>query len=252
MVEINGWMGIPDAFANMLFARAGWDSVTLDAQHGHFDEAAILRTLQALSASVPRRLVRVLANEPGPIGRMLDFGADGVIVPMVNSAGEARALADACWYPPRGRRSFGPGLAALRAGTLPYAQAAAAISVFAMIETAEALAAVDDIAAVDGVTGLFVGPNDLAMAMGLPPGSDREEPAMLDAFETILAAARRHGKATGIYCATPAYARRMAAQGFTMVTAATDTVALAESAAACVTAMRQSPEARPALSASPA
>jgi 4-hydroxy-2-oxoheptanedioate aldolase len=239
LVEINGWMGIPDAFANMLFARAGWDSLTLDAQHGHFDEAAVLRTLQALSAPVPRRLVRVAANEAGGIGRMLDFGADGVIVPMVNSAEEARAVADACWYPPRGSRSFGPGLAALRAGDVPYLQAAAAIRVFAMIETADALAAVDGIAAVEGVTGLFVGPNDLAMAMGLPPGSDREEPAMLDAFGTILSAARRHGKEAGIYCATPAYARRMAAMGFAMVTAATDTVALALAGAACVAAMRE-------------
>jgi len=239
MVHINGWMSIPDVFANATFARAGWDSVTLDMQHGLFDAASIVPTLLALSAPVPKRFVRVAWNEPGEIGKVLDAGADGVIVPMINSAAEAKQLADACWYPPRGRRSFGPLIASVRAGSIPYQQFAAGIEVLAMIETAEALAAVDAIAAVDGITGLYVGPNDLGLALGLGSGADRGEPAIMDAFRAIVAAAARAGKTAGIYCASPAYGKRMAELGFTMVTVANDAVVLGKGALAACRAMRE-------------
>lgn len=238
MVEINGWMSIPDAFANTLFARGGWDSVTLDAQHGLFDEAAIVRTLLTLSAPRPKRLVRVPWNEPGTIGRVLDAGADGVIVPMINSTDEARKLADACWYSPRGRRSYGPILAAARAGSVPYEQFAAKIEVLAMIETREAVEAVSEIASIHGITGLYVGPSDLALALGHKPAPDREEPEIIDVYRTIIAAATRAGKTAGIFCASPSYAKRMGELGFTMVTAGIDSGTLAKGAAAACAAAR--------------
>ncbi|MDR5781564.1 aldolase/citrate lyase family protein [Caballeronia sp. LZ065] len=240
MLQINGWMSIPDTFANRLFARGGWDSVTLDAQHGLFDHATIVASLQALSDARPRRLVRVPRNEAGYIGKVLDASADGIIAPMINSADEARALADACWYPPKGRRSFGPVLAALRTGGLPYQKGPAqAIEVLAMIETREALDAVDDIAAVDGITGLFVGPSDLALALGLEPGQDREEALLLDAYRRIIGAAKRAGKTVGIYCASPGYARKMAELGFSMVTVISDAALLSRAAAADCAAVRE-------------
>ncbi len=239
MAAINGWLSIPDAYANLLFARAGWDGVILDAQHGLFDERSIVSTLQALSAPRPRRLVRVPWNEPGVIGKTLDAGADGVVVPMVNSAAAARRLADACWYPPRGSRSFGPVLAALRSGALPYQQTAQDIEVLAMIETREALQAVEEIASVDGITGLFVGPNDLALTLGLGSGSDREEPELLAAFGAILAAASRAGKTSGIFCDSPGYARRMIALGFSMVSVISDAAVLGRGAAAAYAATAQ-------------
>ncbi len=232
MAAIHGWLTIPDAYANLLFARAGWDGVILDAQHGLFDERSIVATLQALSAPVPRRLVRVPWNEPGWVGKALDAGADGVVVPMVNSAEAARRLADACWYPPRGGRSFGPVLAALRGGGLPYQQTAQQIEVLAMIETREALQAVGEIAAVEGITGLFVGPNDLALSLGLAAGSDREEPELIAAFRAILDAASRSAKTTGIFCDSPGYARRMIELGFSMVSVISDAAVLGRGAAA--------------------
>ena len=239
MAQINGWMSIPDSFANTLFARGGWDSVILDAQHGLFDYSAIARTLQVLSRATPRRLVRVPRNEAGFIGKVLDAGADGVIVPMVNSAVEARSVANACWYPPFGNRSFGPILAALRTGGLPYQKGPAqAIEVFAMIETREALEAVEDIVAVDGITGLFVGPSDLALALGLEPGQDRSEPQLLDAYIRIVTAATRAQKTVGIYCASSDYARRMIELGFSMVTVISDAALLARAAAAECAAVR--------------
>jgi 4-hydroxy-2-oxoheptanedioate aldolase len=237
MAEINGWMAVPNAFANTLFARGGWDSVTLDGQHGLFDEAAIVATLLALGAASPRRLVRVPWNEPGVIGKVLDAGADGVIAPMINSAAAAEKLAAACWYPPAGSRSYGPMIAALRSGGVPHMDAAKKIEVLAMIETREALEAVREIVAVPGITGLYVGPNDLALSLGLGAGSDREEPEMMAAFAAILAAAAGAGKTAGIYCASAAYARRMAGLGFTMVTAGSD-AALLGGAAAVVTACK--------------
>ena len=230
---------IPDPFANALFARPGWDSVTIDCQHGMFDEASAIHTLHTLQAAKPRRLVRVPSNEAGFIGKMLDAGADGIIAPMINSVAEAISLAQACWYSPKGSRSFGPTLAALRNAGLPYEEAAAAIEVYAMIETRTAYAAVAEIAAVPGITGLFVGPSDLALAFGLRPGPDREETEMIDAYLAIIAAAAAAGKTTGIYCARPAYALRMAALGFDMVTAATDATALPQAATAAVAAMRE-------------
>ncbi len=239
MAQINAWLMIPDPFANALFARPGWDSVTIDCQHGMFDEASAIHTLHTLQAAKPRRLVRVPSNEAGFIGKMLDAGADGIIAPMINNVAEATSLAQACWYSPKGSRSFGPTLAALRNAGLPYEEAAAAIEVYAMIETRTAYAAAADIAAVPGITGLFVGPSDLALAFGLRPGPDREETEMIDAYLAIIAAAASAGKTTGIYCARPAYALRMAALGFDMVTAATDATALPQAATAAVAAMRE-------------
>jgi len=238
MAQINGWMSIPDAYANALFAGAGWDSITLDAQHGLFDDRAVRDTLHALSGPTPRRLVRVPRNDPALVCRALDLGADGVIAPLIDSVADARALAAAAWYPPRGSRSFGPGLGALRAGAQPYEAYASQIEVWAMVETFPGLEAVEAIAAVDGVTGLFIGPNDLALALGLASGSNREEPLMMDAFSRIIAAAKAAGKDCGIYCTNPAYARRMLDLGFTMVTVTQDTALLRAGAAAAVAAMR--------------
>jgi 4-hydroxy-2-oxoheptanedioate aldolase len=240
MAEINGWLSIADPFANSLFARGGWDSVTLDAQHGVFDYESIARSLQTLSGTTPRRLVRVPRNDPAYIGKVLDAGADGVIVPLVNSVDEAVAAAQACWYPPAGKRSFGPTLASLRAGGLPYQKGLAqAISVLVMIETKEALEAVEDIARTEGVTGLYVGPSDLALALGLEPGADRSEQVLLDAFRRIIDAGKAVNKTVGIYCASADYSRTMIEFGFSMVTVISDALLLGRSAQQVCEAVRK-------------
>jgi len=238
VAHINGWMSIPDTYANAVFARGGWDSVTLDAQHGLFDERALFASLQALSDAVPKRLVRVACNDAALIGKALDAGADGVIAPMINTPEDARRLAEACFYLPAGARSFGPSLAALRAGGRPYEEAAREIEVLAMIETRAALACVAEIVAVPGISGVFVGPNDLALSLGYKAGSDREEPALLEAFGKIVAAARDVGKYAGIYCASAAYAARMVGLGFFMVTAGGDAGVLGAGAKAICSDVR--------------
>ena len=238
MARLNGWMSIPDAFANATFAAAGWDSVTLDGQHGLFDDRSIRDSLHALGHPTPKRLVRVPWNDPAQVGRALDMGADGVIAPMINSVADAKALAEFAWYPPRGKRSFGPALAALRAGGHAYEAVAQEIEVWAMVETREALDVVEAIAAVDGITGLYVGPNDLALSLGFPSGSSREEPQLLQAFGRIVEAARAAGKDSGIFCVGPAYARRMADMGFTMVTVAGDGALMRAAATSAIAEMK--------------
>ena len=236
MTEKNVWLSIPDAFSAMVLARAGFDSVTLDTQHGLFDESAVAATLMALGEAQPKRFVRPMANDPAMVGKLLDMGADGLIVPMVNSVGDALKLSAACFYPPRGARSFGPMLAALRAGAALYTGGAANFEIYAMIETREGLDAAREIAAVDGITGLFAGPNDLGLALGLGPGSDREEPEALQALARIVSAAHETGKRAGIFCSAAAYARRMAEMGFDMVTLTSDAASLRAGAAAALAA----------------
>ena len=232
MTETNAWLSIPDPYAAMLMARAGFDSLTLDMQHGLFDEAAVAKTLMALGGAKPKRYVRPLANDPGLVGKLLDLGADGLIVPMVNSRRRCREIGRSLFYPPAGQRSFGPMLAALRSGAAPYSGAPGRVEIYAMIETREGLAACRDIAAVEGITGLFVGPNDLGLALGLGAGSDREEPEILSALSQIVAGAHAAGKRAGLFCASAAYARRIATSGFDMVTLTSDSAALAAGAAA--------------------
>ena len=232
MTEINGWMNIAEPAANALFAAAGWDSVTLDAQHGLFDKTSLARSLLAIAPGAPRRYVRPAANTPDQVCQALDLGADGVIAPMINSAAEARRLAEAAWYPPAGGRSYGPLLAARRAGSRPYLDSAADIEVFAMIETRAGLESVDEIARTQGITGLFIGPNDLGLSLGLGPGGEREEPEIHAAYMAVTAAAKRHGKRSGIFCPAPAYAARMVEAGFDMVVGGVDSGLLASAAGA--------------------
>ncbi len=238
MTEINGWMNLADPAANALFAEGGWDSLTLDAQHGLFDKTSLARSLLSLAGAAPRRYVRLAANTAALVGEALDLGADGIIAPLVNSAADARRLAEAAFYPPRGARSFGPLLSRMRARGADLLETAQAIEVFAMIETREGLEAVSEIARTPGITGLFIGPNDLGLSLGLGAGGEREEREMHAAFATVLAAARAHKKRCGIYCASAAYAARMANAGFDMVVGGADTSLLPAAAAAAAAQAR--------------
>ena len=238
-IERNVWLTIPDPFCALTLARAGFDSVTIDLQHGLFDEAAAIRTLMTLGDLRPRRWVRIGANDPAAVGRMLDAGADGLIVPMVDSAAEARALAEAALYPPLGRRSFGPVLANLRpAGNGPP-------RILAMIETRAAFEAVDAILAVDGIDGVYVGPNDLGLGLGFGPGSDRTEPEMLAALARIAGAARDAGKQAGLFCLSARYAASRVADGFDLLTIAVDAAMLRQAAAGAIEAFRDEQGALP-------
>jgi 4-hydroxy-2-oxoheptanedioate aldolase len=216
------WLSIPSSFSAEIVAHTGFDCVTIDLQHGLIDYQSAVPMLQAISTTLTTPLARVPWNDPGMIMKLLDAGCYGIICPMINNAAEAAAFAAACRYPPAGIRSYGPKRAMLYAGD-DYPDAAnQTVLAIAMIETADGLANVDEIAALPGIDALYIGPADLSLALGRTQRVDQTDPVMVEALDAILAAARRHGKVAGLHTATPTYAAAMIAKGFQLVTVATD------------------------------
>jgi 4-hydroxy-2-oxoheptanedioate aldolase len=234
----NGWCAIPNSWSAELMARAGWDSVTLDLQHGLLDYGHAVPMLQAIGAAGALPLARVPWNEPGIIMKMLDAGALGIICPMVNTRAECERFVGACYYAPRGYRSYGPTRARAAFESDYESSIAPNVLTFAMVETAEALANVEAIVSVPGLSGVYVGPADLSLSMGSPERSDPTAPAVVAALDAILAACRKHNVIAGIHCASAAYARSMIAKGFQFVTVASDSALLAGAAASVVRALR--------------
>ncbi|MGH6954028.1 MAG: HpcH/HpaI aldolase family protein [Alphaproteobacteria bacterium] len=214
---VNGWLSIPNGMPAEFMAHQGWDSLTIDLQHGIVDYQAAVGMLQAISTTAVTPLVRVPWNEPGIIQKLLDAGAYGVICPMINSRAECEQFVGACRYPPRGYRSWGP-LRGLVYGGPDYAKEAnGTILALAMIETEQAIRNMDEIMSVPGLDGVYIGPSDLAISMGFPPGFDPTEPKLVDAFKTIVAAAKRHGIAAGIHVGSVGYALKMIKEGYRFV-----------------------------------
>lgn len=237
---VNGWISIPSAFGAELMAKAGFDALTVDMQHGVQDYASAVACMQAIAAHPVVPVVRVPWNEPGIIGKVLDAGAMGVICPMVNSAAEARALVEACRYPPLGQRSFGPIRAAIYGQTGSYfATANDDVAVIAMIETRQALENLEAILDVPGIDGVYIGPGDLGLSMGLQPMLDRKEPEVLAAYDRVLEQAGKRGIVAGIHNATPEYALTMVQRGFRFVTVYNDAATIATGAIRDVTVMRK-------------
>ncbi len=213
-----------DPVALERIAKQGFDYLCVDMQHGTPDFAATVGILQAISHGDATPLVRVPSLDNAVIGHVLDAGALGVIVPMINSAEEARAAVCACRYAPDGNRSFGP----LRAGSLYqgyYPDVAASVMCIPMIETVAGLRDVADIASVPGVAAVYVGPSDLSMALGLQPSPDAPDEIFTDALNAVVAAATTAGVIPAVHAnAELAKARRDT--GFRMITVSTDVSAL--------------------------
>jgi 4-hydroxy-2-oxoheptanedioate aldolase len=235
---VNGWLAIPNSFSAETMAHAGWDSITIDMQHGIVDYQAAVTMLQAISTRDVTPLARVPWLEPGIIQKMLDAGTYGIICPMVNSRAECEAFVGACKYFPVGHRSVGPTRAALYGGPDYQKHANDTVLAIAMIETTEALANLDAILSTPGLDGVYVGPSDLSLTMGFEPKLDQEEPKVVEALGTIVDACERHGLSAGIHCGTPAYARKMIERGYRLVTIASDARIMAAAAKAAVDATR--------------
>jgi 4-hydroxy-2-oxoheptanedioate aldolase len=236
---VNGWLSIPSAFSAEVMAHQGFDSLTVDMQHGIVDYQVGVTMLQAVSTTPVIPLARVPWNDPARIMKILDAGAYGIICPMVNTREQAEALVQACRYPPRGYRSWGPARASLYAGADYGDHANAEIVVMPMIETAEAVKNIDDILSVPGIDAVYVGPSDLSLAMGCKPRLDQTDPPVVEAQERIVEACRRHGVVAGIHNATSAYALKMIEAGYRFVTLASDSRFLAARAADEVGAVRK-------------
>ena len=224
-----GWVTGPTAIGPEEFARAGYDYVGFDAQHGYIDDADIAIMLRRLEHVPIGTAVRLPNADAAPIGRVLDAGADAIIVAMIESADEAAAAVAATRYPPAGARSFGPLRASLGVDT---AALEARVSVFAMIETAAALADVDAICAVPGLAGVYVGPADLAISMGVDVAKANTDPEVLKAIGLIREAALRAGLVPAVHAGSGAVGHAMAQLGFQMITLGAESQALRRGAAA--------------------
>jgi 4-hydroxy-2-oxoheptanedioate aldolase len=239
-VTVNGWLSIPASFSAEVMSHQGFDSLTVDMQHGVVDYQVAVTMLQAISTTPVIPLARVPWNDPGRLMKILDAGVYGVICPMISTREQAEALVQACRYPPRGFRSWGPVRASIYAGMDYGDHANQDVLVIPMIETAQALENLDDILSVPGVDAVYVGPSDLSLALGCKPRLDQTDAPVVEAQKKIAAACKRHGVVAGIHNNTAAYALKMAAEGYQFLTLASDSRFLAARAAEEAAAVKKS------------
>ena len=246
---INSWLGIPSSFSAEVMAHAGWDSLVVDMQHGMIDYQTMVTMLQGISTTNTVPLVRVPWNDPAHIQKALDAGAYGIICPMINNKVEAEKFVGSMRYAPLGYRSSGPIRAALYGGADYHLKANDIVVAFGMIETREAMENLDEILSVKGLDAVYIGPSDLSISYGYPPGGDKPDQWMMDALKKVLDACKRHGVQPGLHCGAAEYAKKAIAMGFTFVTVGGDTRFVTMGAAATVAEMRDAP--KPGASSSP-
>ena len=227
---IGGWLSIPATLSAEVMARAGFDYVCVDTQHGTVEYQITVELIRAIEHGGSIPIVRVPWNEPGIIGKMLDAGAEGVIIPMVNTPEEAEAAVKACRYAPEGSRSFGPTVGRIRRED--YVEwARENVAVIPMIETKQAVENLPEILQVPGIDAVYVGPADLSLTLGLPPANNDGDPAFDEAYATIITECQKAGVMPGCH-ATGSLVQTRFGQGMRMVTAIADQLALAAGAKA--------------------
>ncbi|WP_259780787.1 HpcH/HpaI aldolase family protein [Aestuariispira ectoiniformans] len=203
-------------------AHAGYGFLLVDLQHGVIDTRSAVSILTAISTTDCMPFVRVPGNEPAAIMQALDFGAMGVVCPLINTADQAARFVDAMRYPPQGSRSWGPFRAAIYAGENYTQEANDTLMAIAQIETKEAMDNLDAILATPGLDGVLVGPNDLGFSYGNWPQAMPEDPQVVEAIKTIAAKCRDHGVIPGIHSGDAAMARQMFDWGYRFSTISTD------------------------------
>jgi 4-hydroxy-2-oxoheptanedioate aldolase len=227
---INGWLAIPSSFSAEVMAHCGWDSLCIDIQHGLIDYQIATTMMQAISTTSVTPIIRVPWNDPAIIMKCLDAGAYGIVCPMVNTADDAKRFVGACRYPPLGYRSLGPIRAQIYGGSDYASKANDEIIALAMIETITGLDNLESILAVEGLDGIYIGPADLSLSLGLPGRLDPTDPKAVAAIGTILAKCKAAGRRCGIHTGSIEYAREMIKKGYDLVTILGDSRILAAAA----------------------
>ncbi len=223
--SVGTWLTLPDSFSAQLMARVGFDWLTVELEHTPTSFETAASCFAIIAATGPTPLARVPVNSVENIKRVLDTGAHGIVVPMINSRAEAEAAVAAARYAPLGQRSIGGQFHAVNFDTDPatyYAKANDEILVVLMAEHVKAIAAADEILSVPGIDVIFIGPNDLHHSMGRPPVFDSDHPEFVDAVQHILKTARQHGVAPGIHVANAEAARRRMDEGFQFIAVASE------------------------------
>jgi 4-hydroxy-2-oxoheptanedioate aldolase len=235
---LSGWCGLPSAIVAEMVGREGFPAVTLDGQHGLWDTATLLAAVAALRQGGASPIVRIPVGAFDSASRALDFGAEGIIAPMINTAADARAYVSFAKFPPLGERSWGPHRATTLAGMADqkvYLREANDVTLtFAMIETRTALDNVDAIAGTAGIDALFLGPADLSIALSEGADVDPMAPAVDRAIDRVMAAAGKAGKIMGVYCHTAERAAGLARRGVRFLAVGSDLGFLRAGAAAAL------------------
>jgi len=225
------WQMLPNTNVSRALARTGVDWVMVDCEHGNIDDSAMHEAVPAIAALGVSPIVRIPDMQSWMVKRALDCGAHGVLVPLLRTVDEAKAIVQSAKFPPWGRRGFGSPFAAERFNPVPsfteyLQQANGALLTMVQIETQEALEVVDEIAAVEGLDVLFIGPFDLGNNIGHPIINGVVAPELKEAIGRTLAACRKTGKKCGIFSTSGEQAKMFADQGFDMISVATDFTAL--------------------------
>jgi len=241
---ISAWSGVPDALTVEIVARQGFDCVTLDMQHGGHNEDSVLRSIAPVLAADKPAIVRIPVGRFDMASRALDFGAEAVIAPMINSVADAKAFADSMKYPPLGGRSWGPTYAFPRHGKGDYAEWLATSNrrtlAFAMTETRAALDALDGILATPGIDGIFLGPSDFSIAWTNGGKVDSTLEDMMETVASVAARARAAGKHCAIYIIDPKMAGRAVAMGYRLLAGCSEHALIASGAKALIGSIRES------------
>ena len=219
---LNAWLAIPSAYSAEVMGHQGFDSVTVDLQHGMIAFDAAVAMLQAISSTPAVPIARVSKNDYALVMQLLDAGAYGIICPMISTPEEARLFVSYCRYPPIGQRSFGPARGLLYGGADYFHAANDEILALAMLETREAVAQADAILDTTGLDGIYIGPNDLCLAYGRPPSPETDDPEVAGIIDDLARRARSRGRIAGIFCSGGEGARRRFENGFSMVTPGND------------------------------
>jgi 4-hydroxy-2-oxoheptanedioate aldolase len=237
---VNAWLAIPSGFSAEVMAQSGFDSVTVDLQHGVQDYLSMVQCFQAMQAHPVTPMVRVPWNEPGIIGKVLDGGAMGVICPMINTKKEAENFVQYCKYPPDGTRSNGPIRAAMYGEVSGYQTTANAETLcIPMIETKTAIKNLEAILDVPGIAGVYIGPSDLGFSYGMTPKLDRDEPEILKIYDKVLKECGKRNIYAGIHTGSAAYAARAIGMGFRLTTLMNDSGLMQTAARAGVAQIRK-------------
>ncbi len=223
---INSWLSIPSSFSAEIIASIGFDSVTIDMQHGMIDFQTSLSMLQSISAFDVTPLIRIPSNEPGIIMKSLDAGAQGLICPMINDSNECESFVRSCKYAPQGNRSFGPSRARIHVDGDYFNQANNNILTFAMIETKQGVDNLDSILSVEGLDAIYIGPSDLSISLGVHPLEAFKSSKSEEVIKYILHNAQSKNIKAGIHCPNGSVAYNQLKLGFDFATISADAVLL--------------------------
>jgi 4-hydroxy-2-oxoheptanedioate aldolase len=213
---VGTWLSIPSPFSAEFMSRLGWDWLVVDSEHNPMNIETAAQMFMAITAADCAPMVRIPWNGGENIKRVLDAGAWGIVVPMVNSRGEAELAVSSAKYPPQGTRSVGGGRHALSfAAAADYQQHANDnVVVVVQIEHVTAVERADEILSVPGVDACFIGPNDLAASMGIKGGLENDHPRIVEAIEHVRATCQQHRVAPGIHTGSAAAANQRIRDGF--------------------------------------